>query len=286
MLAAALALAGALVWGGADFLGGVAARRMHAVRVTLFAGLGSVVLLVPAQLLVPGTWSPHDLLWGALSGAFYVVGLLALYAALATGPMVILSPLAAVISAVVPAGWAFVAEGELLGPIAWAGAACAVAAVVLIARARGEHATRPKARPLALAAASGVGFGAFLIALDRTGDDAGLTPLVANRAVLVGVCAIVIGALALRRGRDDGSDGAPATGVRLAVATGLCDAVANALILTALRSGELSVVSVLQALYPAGTVLLAALVLRERLAPPQWAGLALALTAGALFALG
>jgi len=282
MLAAALALVGAMIWGGADFLGGLASRRTTAVRVTLFTGVAALLVLLPSQLIVGGAWSWADSGWGAGVGALYAVGLVCLYAGFAAGPMIILSPLAAVLSAIVPAVWAVVIEGEVLGPAAWIGAASALVAVVLIARARGEHAVRPRPLPVLLTAIAGVSFGAFVILLDRTSDASGLTPLIVSRAVLVLLTGAAVVLVLLRGGPG------PRTGwrgLRTAVAAGVCDALANILILLALRSGDLAIVGVLQALYPGGTVLLAALVLKERLAPAQWLGLALALAAAVLFAV-
>ncbi|WP_261166005.1 DMT family transporter [Microbacterium sp. Marseille-Q6965] len=283
MIAASLALVGAMIWGGADFLGGLAAKRMAAVRVTFLTGMAALVLLLPAQLLVGGAWSARDTALGAMVGALYAVGLVCLYAAFAAGPMVILSPLAAVLSAVVPSVWAVAVAGESPGPLAWAGTGLAVSAVVLIARARGERAARPRPVPLLLTIVAGVAFGAFVITLDQTAEASGLTPLIASRVVLAALCGAGVAILALRRGPAQGPRSG--SGLRIALAAGVCDAAANVLILVALRTGDLAVVGVLQALYPAGTVLLAALVLRERLAAPQAIGLVLALVAAALFAL-
>jgi drug/metabolite transporter (DMT)-like permease len=136
--------------------------------------------------------------------------------------------------------------------------------------------------------------GAFLILIDLTPDDSGLVPLIANRAVngvimfaAVGVIALV----ALRRSRSEtpASIGMLSRGWRagfwLAVVCGMIDASANALLLLGLRIGELTVMSVLTALYPAGTIILAAVVLQERIAPVQVVGLVLALVAAGMLAL-
>jgi drug/metabolite transporter (DMT)-like permease len=133
---------------------------------------------------------------------------------------------------------------------------------------------------------SGFLIGCFFILIDQAPQDSGLYPLVANRSVNGGVLLIVIailGIVARRRGLPafPGLRGV----IPLIVACGVADAAANVLILTGLRLGDLTVMSVLAALYPAGTIALASIVLRERIAPVQWAGLALALVSAAILAI-
>lgn len=171
-----------------------------------------------------------------------------------------------------------------------------------------------------MAVGAGLAIGAFLIVIDQTSPESGLVPLVMTRVTNMAITVVIIGVLvlrALRRGRRAasvldvagfavgatpsghadleharaaGSDEPSESGSRrrawgLAIACGVVDAAANALILLALRIGDLSIVSALTALYPAGTILLAAIVLRERVAAVQWTGLALALVAGGMLAL-
>ncbi len=141
-----------------------------------------------------------------------------------------------------------------------------------------------------MATASGALIGVFLILMDLTPDESGLVPLVVNRAVNSTAMFLVIGLIALAVARRPRTTAVAAArgwrpGLWLAVGVGLLDSVANALILFGLRVGELSVMSVLTAMYPAGTILLAATVLRERIAPVQWAGLVLALAAAGMLAL-
>lgn len=311
MLAALLAFVGALVYGSADFLGGLAARRLRAIVVTATAAAAGMIVLLTIAPLVGGAPSGADLLWGAASGVTGAVAIGLLYGCLALGPMSVLSPITAVVSAVAPMLWGLLVGGERLGPLAIVGLGCALVAIVLVALLPGERVTRPSARGLAMAVGAGLGIGAFLILLDQTGPDSGLAPLVLNRAVNAVITASIAGAFviaAVRRGdpaasalRRDGPavapsghlDPEPHTGSMslrgawtLAIACGLVDTAANVLLLVALRtSGELAIVSALTAMYPAGTVLLAALILRERIAAVQWAGLALALIAGVLLAV-
>lgn len=325
MLTVVLGLAGALVYGAADFLGGLASRRISALRVTALAALSGVVLLAVAAVVVGGEWSREALFWGALSGVTGAGAIALLYACLAIGPMSILSPLTAVISAIVPMTWGLV-TGERLGAIAYPALGLALIAVVLVGFVPEKGAVRPSLRGLVMATGSGALIGAFYILIDQTPDDSGLVPLVANRVVNATLMITVIVVLAVIAGRRhvtardaplailEGTHGAPhalggatptaarpATtllrasaaalrggwrgGFWLAVGCGVLDAAANAIVLIGLRLGDLTVVSVLTALYPAGTILLAAVVLRERIARLQWVGLVLALAASAMLSL-
>lgn len=324
MLTVVLGLAGALVYGAADFLGGLAARRISALRVTALGALSGVVLLALGTVIVPGEWSPTAIFWGGISGVTGAAAIALLYACLAIGPMSILSPLTAVTSAIVPLTWGL-ATGSQLGAIAYPAFALALVAVVLVGFVPAKEAVRPTLAGLLMATASGVLIGAFYILIDQTPDDSGLVPLVANRVVNASIMITLIVVLAVIAGRRhvratdaplavlDGTHGAPhalaaATtavapardsllrasaaalrggwrgGLLLALGCGVLDAIANVIVLVGLRVGDLTIVSVLTALYPAGTILLAALVLRERIARLQWVGLALALAASAMLA--
>lgn len=326
MFAASLAFVGALVFGSADFFGGLAAKRLRSIVVTAVAAFSGLATLATAFLVMTavapadaGAWNATDTLWGVLSGLIGVVSIVLLYACLAIGPMSILSPLAAVLSAIVPVMWGLLVGGESLGPLGYVGLAVALVAVVLVGFIPGEKVVRPSLRGLVMAVGSGIAIGAFMIVIDQTHASSGLTPLIANRAtngLVTGL--IVVGSVvaAVRRRRPAASafsaQGAiigatpsgradlehatesgpiavrtaiPASAWWLAIICGVLDATANAIMLVALRSGDLSVVSALTALYPAGTIILAAIVLRERIALVQWIGLALAISAGVLLAV-
>lgn len=319
MLPALVALVGALVYGSADFLGGLAARRLRSIVVTAIAAATGLVLLLAAYPVIGGEWLPADVGWGILSGITGAIAIVLLYACLAIGPMSILSPLTAVVSAIAPILWGLLVEGETLSPIGYAGLGVALVAVVLVGFIPGEKVVRPSLRGLLLAAGAGLAIGAFLIVIDRTSDASGLVPLLVNRTVSALITSAVVGVLAItavRAGRRASSVVTPA-GARigatptghadlehaeesppagpesmpirrawlLAAGCGALDATANVVMVFALRTGDLAIVSALTAMYPAGTILLAAVVLRERIAAVQWIGLALALTAGAMLAL-
>ncbi len=311
MLTVIVGLSGALLFGAADFLGGLASKRMSALRVTAVAATVGMVGLLAVIPFTGGVWSSQAVLFGALSGAFGAIAISLLYACLAIGPMSILSPLTAVISAVVPmmAGWL---RGERLTSIGYLAIAIALVAVALVAFAPEKTTRLPSLKAVLMATGSGAAIGMFLIVIDLTPADSGLVPLVLNRAANAAIMFTTIGVLGLlsrrRRGRAARSAaaswaGQPGTGqpdpgefsegwssgwrigLPTALACGIIDALGNALLLIGLRLGDLTVMSVLTALYPAGTIILATLALRERMAPIQILGLMLGVTASAMLTL-
>lgn len=310
MLTVLFGLSGALVYGFADFLGGLAARRVRAVTVAaVAAGVGIVPLLV-GLALVGGRFSAAATLWGAVAGVSGGVGVLLLYRALAIGPMSVLSPLTAVFAAVVPVLVA-VARGTALSGLAIGALVVALVAVVLVAAVRDTSGARVTAVGLVTAAVAGCGFGGIVLAYDLTPSDSGVAPLIVSRVlqtVLLGAAAVVAALAGRSGGAGDpgtsagvaGSAVPPGSSVRwsarwpvrlvaVVVACGVLDALANVFIQAGLHSSEdpgtLPVVSVLNALYPIGTVVLAGIVLRERLTAVQWTGIVLAFAASVGLAL-
>ena len=281
-MAVVLAVTSALVWGAADFCGGLAARRVTALAVVVSSHGVGLLLLVLLVLLLPwlgGQPAPADLAWGAAAGLAGGTGLVLFYRALAGGAMTVVAPVTAVTAAAVPVG-AGLLGGERIGPWAAAGIALALAAVVMLSASDGLGSLRAAgATGLGPAFLAGLVFGLFFVLLDRTGDDAGLSPLVASRIVsvllLVGLAVIGRRSLAITR---------PA--LPLVALAGVGDVSAGALFLLAVQSGgPLAITGVLTSLYPASTVGLALVVLRERLVPVQRAGLGAAVLAIVLIAL-
>lgn len=361
MLTALFGLGGALVFGAADFLGGLSSRRISPMRVTAVAALTGLLALLIALPFTSSAWTASAVLWGGLSGVSGALAISLLYASLAIGPMSILSPLTAVISAIVPMTWGLLG-GDQLGPIGYAALGLALIAVILVGFVPEKGAVRPRLSGILMSIGSGIMIGVFMVLMDATPTRSGLVPLVMNRGVNAALMFAAIGAIWLwnrgRRARTmtadalgavrgdglrsetdasgpitgsfaeiagsivplphgplpqgrrssvlDGStltatadtntdtDPRPALaptrprgwlpGLPLAIACGVVDAGGNVLMLTGMRLGDLSVISVLTAMYPAGTIILAAAVLRERIAPVQWVGLALALAAAAMLA--
>jgi drug/metabolite transporter (DMT)-like permease len=283
VLAVVLAVASSLGYGVADFLGGLATRRapvLRVVAVTAPVSLAAEVALLP---LLGGRWSAGALGWGAAAGVASAAVFALLYQSLALGPMGVLSPITAVVSALVPAA-AGVAGGERLDALGAAGFVLAIGAVVAVSAGAGERSRRPSPVALVLAVTAGLAIGAQLICLSRSPPDSGVAPLIACRAVSV---AVLLPAAGLRRrAGPSGVPGRPGwPELRPAAGAGVFDAVANLAFLLAARSGSLIVVAVITALYPGGTVLLARRFLGERLAGAQVAGLLAAAAAVTILAV-
>ena len=288
MLTVAIGLVSALVYGTADFFGGLAARRIGAVLATAVAAATGLLVVLALLPFVGGTWSTEAVLLGALSGLTGAVAVGLLYACLAIGPMSILSPLTAVVSAIVPMAVGL-ARGEAVGMLGGVALVIALVAVVLVGFVPERGAVRPSLRGVLMAIGSGLAIGAFPVIMDAAPDDSGLVPLLANRVVnptVMFAVVLVLVIAARRRGRPPRPRADLMAGVKLAVICGVFDALANAGLLWGIRIGDLSVIAVLTALYPAGTIILARIVLKERIAPVQAVGLVLAIAASAMLALG
>lgn len=267
------ALSSAVAYGAGDFAGGLATRRAPVLTVTTVAQVAGLAALLPAAFLVPGHVSAAAVGLGALAGVSGMSGLLLYMRGLAVGPMGLVAPLSSVVGAGLPL-LAGVFGGERPGPVAWLALAVALVAIALAGvGSRGDAAA---GAGLAYGLGAGVGFGSFFVLIAVTPDDAGLWPLVAGRVVSV----TLLGAVMLGRGLR----GRPA-GLGLMVACGLLDTAANVLFVLATRTGALSVSGVLVSLYPVVVIVLARLVLGERLSGLQLTGVGLALTASALLAV-
>ena len=289
MLTVALGLIGALTYGAADFFGGLAARRSSTILVTAGVAIVGLIGIAGAALFIPAVNSADAWSYGVASGVAGAIGIGLLYGSLAIGPMSILSPATAFISAIVPVSVG-VAAGEGGGSSFFIAMALALVAVVLVGFVPEKGAVRPRPLGLIMAAGSGTFIGLTIVLIDLSPADSGVIPLVANRIasstlLLLAVGAVVIARMA--RSRTPKLPGLAEIGKLwpIVIDAGIFDVVANIAVIYGLRLGDLSVVSVLVALYPAGTILLASVVLRERIALVQWFGLGLALAASALLAV-
>jgi drug/metabolite transporter (DMT)-like permease len=283
----ALGFATSLVYGFADFFGALGSKHIKPVVVTFWSGLSGLALLLTASMFMGADYTTNSILCGVIGGIASAFAMTCLYAALAIGPISILSPLSAVVMAIVPMIIGF-AHGDRFSLWGWLALGAILVAVVLVGFVPGEDVRLPSLKGLLLGIGAGVGMGAVLLALAAAPKDSGL----ASPAILRGVSASLLGLfmlVTLRRGRAQGSDSQrtkASAKIWLAVmATGFLDSSANVFFTIASRQGSLSVVSVLTALYPLGTIILARIFLKEKIARSQTFGIVLALGASAILAI-
>jgi drug/metabolite transporter (DMT)-like permease len=316
------ALAAAVLYGSADFLGGAATRRSRALSVaSVSVPAGALVMLAPA-LVAGGAAPTAGLGWALAAGAVGAVGLIVFYAGLASGPMSVVAPVSALVSTVIPVGVA-VASGERLGGPVYAGAVLCLVAIVLVSVERGRPAAppatgqraghrqpatgqraghrqpagpawqavtagrarrlghHPALRGVVYGIACGAMFGIFYVFLRNAGSSGVFWPVcvarLANTAVVFTACMLAGVRLV---GRE-----ASARVLAASAASGVLDAAANLCYVLATRAGLFGIAAVLTSLYPGITVLLARVVLGERMHPVQRAGLLLAAFGVALVTL-
>lgn len=272
-----LGVASSVAYGCADFAGGLATRRASVLQVVAIASPASFVVELLVLPILGGQWSAAAIAWGAASGVASAAAFTLLYQCLSAGPMGVLSPVTALVSAILPVA-AGLLIGERLHPVAVVGIALAMVGAGVISATGSAPSMRPSAVALLLAVGAGAAIAAQLICLNQSPRGSGVTPLIAGRAVS-GTAVLI--AYAARRGHL--TVGPPERW--LAAAAGAVDALANLAFLFAVRSGPLAIIAVITALYPASTVLLARVTLGERMAPAQIGGLALAAISVALLAL-
>ncbi|MFG2630315.1 EamA family transporter [Streptomyces sp. NPDC048473] len=277
MIALLLALGSSLAYGCADFLGGLGARKAHVLRTVMIAAPASLAVELMLWPVLGASFSAGALGWGAVSGVASAAAFALLYRTLAIGPMNVLSPVTALVSAMLPVGVGLL-QGEHLGVAGLVGLPLALAAVVMVSAGHGAGSARPSRTALLLALGAGAAIALQLVFLHQAPSDSGVAPLIVGRAVSSAVTLAAAGLMFRRLGSER-----PAYAV--SAAAGVLDSVANLLFLTAARSGDLAVVAVITALYPAGTVLLARSVLAERIHRGQLVGLGTAAVAVGLLAL-
>lgn len=270
LAAPAFGLAAALAWGAGDFAGGLGTRRAALFRVSVPSQLiGLAILLLATLASGEALADTRTLVLGALAGLAGAVGLGSLYAALAAERMGVAAPITAVLSAAIPTLFAGLTLG-FPSLVKLAGFALALAGIWYLARPESVSA-RPT-RGVALALLSGVGFGLLLTLLGLAGEGGTWWPLVAARAA--SAIAMLVAALVARQGLVP-----TRTALGFALLAGTLDVIGNVFYVYAAQVGRLDVAAVLASLYPMSTVLLARLVLHERLTRTQAFGAGAALVA-------
>lgn len=278
-MTALLALSGAIIIGGADFWAGLLSRRAAPARVTVWVQTGSMLTAVVAVWLIG--WdrvSAGDVVAGIVAGLSGGFSFIAFYAALARGQMGRVTPVTAVVGAILPSIIG-VGRGEALGPLMAGGTLLGLAAIWLVTQDRGDGPSLTPPSAFVYAAIAGVGFAIFYLALDATSPEAGIWPLVYARLASVPATLLVARL-------STGGVAMPAAPRRAALTAGILEMLANVLALLAFQRGPLVVATIMSSFYPLSTVLLARLVLHERLRRLQLAGLVLGVAAIPLIALG
>lgn len=281
MIAVLFAVLSGLSWGASDFSGALATKEANAALVTIFVQMISLLSLI-AIIVALGSgslvWS--DMAWGAGGGVAGSVGLVTFYLALARGPMSVAASVTALVSSLLPVAVGL-GLGEIPARLQLVGVALAIPATLLVSvgslslvatplSPRDRVAGRTGAgttRMLSIIA--GVGFGLFYIALSRTSDEGGLYPLLGARFASIPMLAIVLTA-------TKAWAFPPRARWPHLVIAGVLDCAANSFYLFALETGSFTWVAAISSLYPVSTVLLARLVLGERMKPLQIGGLGLA----------
>lgn len=268
-------LSSALIWGAGDFCGGLATRRASVVGVLIVAELSGLALLILFGLVfrepIPATTS---MAWGIAAGLSGTLGLGALYRGLATGKASIVAPVSAVVSSILPVIFAALTI-NLPSPVQMVGFALALAAIILASQSASETGSN---NALGYAFLAGFGFGAFFILIDQAGGEGStFYPLAIARAVSV---PLLIGVMYGRGGSLPARSVIPLT-----VLSGVLDASGNVFFLLASTVGRLDVATILSSLYPASTVILSRIFLREQVTRLQQIGVVLALAAIVLIAL-
>ena len=273
-----LGLIAAVCYGASDFAAGLGSRRTDPAAVAILSQPFGLVAAAIALVVVGGDApTTESLLWGAAGGVAIGIAVIAFYRALTVGRMNVVAPLSAVLTAALPAVVGL-ATGDHVDVIGAVGLIVAAPALWLVSRADDEP-ERPASAGIVESAIAGLGFGVFFIAMSQAGTAAGAWPLIpAELAALA-----VVLALGLAVGHPAGHWRASLWPAAL---TGVLGGLANLAYLAATGKGELTLVAVVTALYPATTVLLARAVLKERWNNAQASGLVLAMVSVACITLG
>ena len=275
LLGVLFGLTSALVWGSGDFSGGFATRKINQFQVLLLASCSGVLILLVLAFAWNESWpSRADAAWAALAGISGALGILALYRALSLGYAATVAPTAAVLSAALPVLFNFF-SAEPPNQFQLAGFGLALAGIGLVSKS--STSDKLSRTALGLAILAGLGFGGFFILIAQVGAGAVFAPLLVARFVslITALALLLVNRLPLP---------APLASP-VALLAGILDTGGNVFDVLAQQFTRLDVAAVLASLYPATTVLLAYLILKEKVGPLQWLGVALCLASVALIIL-
>jgi drug/metabolite transporter (DMT)-like permease len=276
-----LALVGSAVFGSADFIGGASSRHAPPLWVATLGQSVALILAVPIALLA--NWegvTATDATWSLVGGAVAAVGLGLFYTAMARGLISVVVPLTAVIGAAIPVAYGL-GRGERPGKVALAGIVLALVAVAVVSSIPGDG--QPvAAASIAFSLGAGACFGTGLVLFSRVSERAGLWPVALSRST---ASLVLLGIAIALTGRPPNPISTPKL-LPAGIAIGALEAGGNAALFLALERGPVAIASVLISLYPVTTVMLATVILGERLSRVQLAGVALALSSVVLISTG
>ncbi len=275
----------AFSYGYADFVGAIAAKKVRALTVTTVAFSFGLILAILFSLFAGASYNESVVLYGILAGICSAAAISFLYAALALGPISIVSPFTAVLSAIVPVV-VDIASGQALGELSLLAIVLILIAVVLVAFVPGQDVRLPTLRATIYSIGAGLGFAGTFVFIDAAPSDSGLGVLVVMRVIGITILFALL-AILLFSGKSKvliEKEVFALSTIWLVLLAGFGDVTGNLFFIIATREGALAIAAVLTSLYPVGTILLAKIFLKERIAISQNIGIVLAVGACALLA--
>jgi drug/metabolite transporter (DMT)-like permease len=275
----------AFSYGYADFVGAIAAKRVRALTVTTVAFSFGLILAILFSLFAGASYNESVVVYGILAGICSAAAISFLYAALALGPISIVSPFTAVLSAIVPVV-VDIASGQALGELSLLAIVLILIAVVLVAFVPGQDVRLPTLRATIYSIGAGLGFAGTFVFIDAAPSDSGLGVLVVMRVIGIAILFALL-AILLFSGKSKvliEKEVFALSTIWLVLLAGFGDVTGNLFFIIATREGALAIAAVLTSLYPVGTILLAKIFLKERIAISQNIGIVLAVGACALLA--
>ena len=268
-----LAMASAISFGFSDFIGGAATKEAAGTRVALRGAFAAIIFGLAAWALLGGEITLRDSILGAASGVAGITGIVFLFKALAAGPMAAVSPITALISAVIPFTIGLLA-GDRPSTLALVGASFGLVAVVMVSGVDRPAAHRAARSTIVMSIIAGLGFGGFFAIVAQIESVSGTWPLIPAKVTAFALLLIV--------SRRAGGGPLGRRIVALAYAAGAIDMLANVFFVLATRTGALPIVAVITSFYPAVTVALGRFVFGEHLSRVQLSGLGLTVVSLAL----
>ena len=275
----------AFSYGYADFVGAIAAKKVRALTVTTVAFSFGLLLALLFSLFAGASYNESVVVYGILAGICSAAAISFLYAALALGPISIVSPFTAVLSAIVPVV-VDIASGQALGELSLLAIVLILIAVVLVAFVPGQDVRLPTLRATIYSIGAGLGFAGTFVFIDAAPSDSGLGVLVVMRVIGIAILFALL-AILLFSGKSKvliEKEVFALSTIWLVLLAGFGDVTGNLFFIIATREGALAIAAVLTSLYPVGTILLAKIFLKERIAISQNIGIVLAVGACALLA--